>query len=92
MVSRGPDGRCGVDRLTAPFDKEVLLATLLPGPFPNSFATLDGIALNGNYVNFLRKVVPLLRTRLRTKGKADPVVIAIDGNPVGIVMPLAPAK
>ena len=76
--------------MTAPYDKEIGLAELQPGGFKNSFTTSDGIFLNGNYVTFLRQVVPLGRTRLRTKGTRDPVVVAIDGQPVGIMMPLAP--
>jgi hypothetical protein len=78
-------------RLKDPFDKEVRLGDLQTGPFKNSFATADGIALNGNYVNFLRDILPA-RARLRTKGKTDPVVIVIDGEAVGIMMPLAPAR
>ena len=56
---------------------------------PNTSERRDGIALNGNYVNFLRDILPA-RARLRTKGKTDPVVIVIDGEAVGIMMPLAP--
>lgn len=67
------------------------LADLQTGPFKNSFATADGLALNGNDVNFLRDILPA-RARLRTKGKTDPVVIVIDGEAVGIMMPLAPSS
>src|SRR5262245_503591 len=54
-------------RLTLPYDKEIGLGDLQVGTFKNSFATPDGIHLNGNYVTFLRQVLPA-GSRLRTKG------------------------
>jgi hypothetical protein len=76
-------------RLTLPYDKEIGLADLRSGSFKNSFMTPDGIHLNGNYVTFLRQMLPA-GSRLRTKGKTDAVVIVTDGQPVGIMMPLQP--
>ena len=76
-------------RMTAPYDHEIGLGQLTTGSLKNSFATPDGIFLNGNYVNFLREVMPR-SARLRTKGKMDPVVVMADGQPVAILMPLAP--
>jgi hypothetical protein len=75
-------------RLTAPYDHEITLGQLATGSFKNAFSTPDGISLNGNYVNFLRQVMPP-SARLRTRGKTDPVVVAADGQPVAILMPLA---
>lgn len=78
--------------MTEPFDRESGLDELRPGAFPNSFATPDDVTLNGNYLTFLRRVLPAGRTRLRTRGKRDPVVIVTDGQAIGVMMPLAPAK
>lgn len=75
--------------MAGPFDREIDLADLRPGPFANSFVTADGIGLNGNYVSFLRKVLPGASTRLRTRGPGDPVVIVHDAVTVGVVMPMA---
>jgi hypothetical protein len=74
--------------MAAPFDKEIGLGELRPGSLKNSFVTPDGIGLNGNYVTFLREVLPAAKTRLRTKGKRDPVVIVTDAQTVGVVMPM----
>jgi hypothetical protein len=75
---------------TAPYDNESRLGELQPGPFKNTFSTPGGIALNGNYVTFLRRVAPAATTRLRTRGPRDPVIVAIDGEIAGILMPVAP--
>ena len=79
-------------RMAEPYDKEIGFGELRPGSFQNSFATPDGISLNGNYVNFLRQVVPVARTRLRTRGKTDAVVMVVDGQAVAIMMPLQPPR
>jgi len=79
-------------RLTATYDREIGLGDLRPGSFKNSFTTPDGIALNGNYVDFLRQIASPARTRLRTRGKTDPVVVVTDGQAVAIMMPLATGR
>jgi hypothetical protein len=85
-------GKILADRMTAPYDKEVGFGELKPGSFKNSFATPDGISLNGNYINFLREILPARKALLRTSGKRDPVVIVMDGQAVAIMMPLAPTS
>ena len=85
-------GKIIADRMAAPHDKEIGFGDLRSGTFKNSFATPDGIALNGNYVNYLRGILPA-GARLRTRGLSDPVTIIVDGRAVGILMPLAqPSK
>jgi hypothetical protein len=76
---------------TVPHDQEFGLGELVPGRFPNSLATPGGLQLNGNYITFLRQAVPA-RARLRTRGPTDPVVVVVDGEPVAILMPLAPKR
>ena len=85
-------GKLIADRMATPYDREISLGDLRPGVFKHSFATPDGIELNGNYVTFLRQTTPAAKTRLRTKGKRDAVVVMIDGQAVAIMMPLAPVS
>lgn len=85
-------GKIIADRMAAPYDHEIGLRDLRPGGFKHSFATPDGIELNGNYVTFLRQATSSAKMRLRTKGKRDAVVVVIDGQPVAIMMPLAPVS
>jgi hypothetical protein len=46
----------------------------------------SGLWLNMDYIDYLRRVLPA--ARLRTKRDLDPVVIVLDGKPVGLVMAL----
>jgi hypothetical protein len=85
-------GKVLAGHFAAPYDKETGLSELQVGTFKNSFMTPDGIALNGNYVSFLRRILPPARTRLRTRGKTDPVVVVTDGQAVAIMMPLATTR
>jgi hypothetical protein len=73
---------------TAPFDKEIALSDLRAASLKNSFATPDGIGVNGNYVNYLRSVLSDGRTRLRTKGPRDPIVVMMAGQAIAVVMPM----
>jgi hypothetical protein len=85
-------GKIIADRMAAPHDHEIALADLRRGGFKNSFATPDGIELNGNYVAFLQQTTASAKMRLRTKGKRDAVVVVVDGQAVAIMMPLAPVS
>jgi len=78
--------------LATPHEKETALGDLQPGKSPNTFSTEDGVVLNGNYITLLRSVLAPGRTRLRTKGKTDPVVVMADGQAVAVMMPIQPAR
>jgi hypothetical protein len=65
--------------------KEVGFADLKASPTKNAFVTADGVGVNGNYVTFLRRVVP--NARLRTAGSRDPIVVVVDGRSVAVFMP-----
>jgi hypothetical protein len=78
--------------LAAPYDKETGLGELQPGSAKNTFTTPDGVVLNGNYITLLRQIVPPARTRLRTRGKTDPVVVVTDGRAVAVMMPVQPPR
>jgi hypothetical protein len=72
--------------MTAAYEREVGLADLKIGSLKNTFVTPSGLYLNGNYVNFIRSAVPPGRVRFRLKGELDPIVIALDGKPIGVLM------
>ena len=73
--------------LTRPYTAEIELRDLAAGPRTNTFATPSGVLVNGNYVTFLRGVLPA-RARLRVHGEMDPIVIVLDGNAIAVVMPV----
>jgi hypothetical protein len=78
--------------LTAPYDQEIALGDLRTGTRKNTFVAPNGVVLNGNYVNFLRRTAPAGRVRLRVKGEFDPIVIVVDREPVGVLMAVRSAK
>lgn len=73
--------------LSAPHEHEVSLGDLSPGDRQNTFVTPSGVALNGNYVRFLRELDESERMSLRVRGVSDPVVIELDEQPIGVLMP-----
>ena len=64
---------------------DVGLSELKTGAKTNTFVA-PRIALNGNYISFLRRVAP--GARLRVKGPTDPIVVTLAGKTVGVFMPL----
>jgi hypothetical protein len=73
----------------ADFEHEFGLSQLSPGTRRNTFSGPGGLLLNGNYVNFLRRAAGAQRVRLRANSGPQPLVILVDGQPAGVVMPLA---
>ena len=71
-----------------PFTTDVGLRDLRTGDFKNTFKTADGISLNGNYVNFLRAVLPS-GARLRLKSDREPIVVMVGDKPIAVLMPVA---
>ena len=65
------------------------LSQLSPGTRPDTFTGPGGLPLNGNYVNFLRQAAGAGRVRLRANSGPQPMVILIDGQPSGVMMPMA---
>lgn len=53
-----------------------------------TYAVPNGIAVSATYINFLRRILPG-SARYRLSGPTRPVVVVIDGQPVGAFMPLA---
>ena len=50
--------------------------------------TPSGIALSSTYVNYLRRTLPSRLTRLRMTLPGQPLLIVVDGKPVGVLMPV----
>ena len=73
--------------LKTPFTTEVRSSAL--GRRDRGYATPDGVLLNRTYVDFLRRHAGASRLMFRTSGPADPVLIVVDGQTVGVLMPLA---
>ena len=48
----------------------------------------NGIAMNATYINYLRRVLPRTTARLRMSEGLRPIVIVLDGQPVGAFMPV----
>jgi len=65
------------------------LSELSPRPDARTYRTPSGVDLNQTYIDFLRRTLPPARVRLRTRGRLEPVVILLDGRPVGVFMPVA---
>ena len=74
----------------AAFTDEVALGSLRAGLLKNTYAGPRDVAINGDYVTYLRKVAP--RSRLRFRGPLDPIVIVDAGRPIGVVMAVASSQ
>jgi hypothetical protein len=75
-----------VKYLEAAYEHEIRLSDLRPGALKNTFVTPSGVVLNGNYVDFLQRTGSSSGVRLRIKGDFDPIVIVLDGKPIGVLM------
>lgn len=71
--------------LTAPYPTEFGFDDLKPSADGNSLTGPSGVAVSSYYVAFLRKNAP--RVRLRMRSATDPLLIVLDGRPVGLLMP-----
>lgn len=77
-------------QLHAEAPDEFRLSQLKSGPRPQSYTAPSGVILAARYIDYLRRTVPEGKLRLRMKGPIDPVVLVLDGKPVGLLMPLHP--
>ncbi len=75
--------------MAAPSADEVGLTDLSARPDGRTYGTPGGVHLSRTYVDFLRRTLPPGRVRLGVRGDREPVVILLDGRPVGVVMPVA---
>jgi hypothetical protein len=76
-------------RMAAQPPDEFGLSQLSPRPDGRTYGTPSGVDLGRTYVEFLRRALPPARVRLRTGRGREPVVVLLDGAPVGVVMPVA---
>ncbi|HYF07174.1 MAG TPA: hypothetical protein VD970_06095, partial [Acetobacteraceae bacterium] len=83
-------GGAAIERLlAAPRPDEFTLAQLIADPNGRAYRTPSGVALNRTYVEFLRRTLPSQRVRLRAGGRVESLVITVDGQAIGVMMPLA---
>jgi len=78
--------------LRAAWPDEFSPAQLSKGPRAGMYVSPTGVVLSALYVDYLRRTLPAGRWRLRMKGTYEPVVVLVDGTPVGIVMAMVPPK
>jgi hypothetical protein len=72
--------------LSAQLPNEIGLNDL--GRRGSSYGGPGGILLNEGYIDYLRNVLPARRVRLRMKTDTDPVIVVLDGKPIGLLMPV----
>jgi hypothetical protein len=75
-------------QLTAQLPDEFGLSQLSPNPEARTYRTPSGVALNQTYIDFLRRTLPPAKVRLRMSRGLEPVIILLDGKPVGVFMPV----
>jgi hypothetical protein len=75
--------------LSAPPPDEFTLSQLSARPDSRAYRTPSGVDLSQTYVDFLRRTLATAQVRLRTRGAREPVVILLDGKPIGVFMPVA---
>jgi hypothetical protein len=74
--------------MNAPAVKEVRARDLTLGR--RNYLAPEGTPINTLYVDYLRRTVNFNKLAFRINGgPLDPVVVVLDGQPVGIVMPMA---
>jgi hypothetical protein len=75
-------------QLSAQLPDEFGLSQLSPNSDGRTYRTPSGVALNQTYIDFLRHILPPAKVRLRMSRGLEPVVILVDGKPVGVFMPV----
>jgi len=92
QVISGAGAQVMVKHLAATPPNEYRLSQLSSGPIPRSYSCPNGVLLNAGYVDYLRRVLPANRVRLRVDGTMQPVLIVLDERPIGVVMPMVGPK
>lgn len=77
-----------VDRfLEAPFEHEFGARDLTAAL--RHYATPNGVTMNSKYVDYLKRLVAARQLRFRVATAREPVVVAVDGKPIAVLMPMA---
>jgi hypothetical protein len=87
LPEREIPGKVMLDYFKAPYTDECSLSDLRAAS-ERYFVTPSGIALSSTYVNYLRRTLPSRLTRLRMTLPGQPLLIVVDGKPVGVLMPV----
>jgi hypothetical protein len=72
--------------LSASLEHEFSVGQLNAGGFPRTYVTPNGVSVSAEYVDYLARTLGRGKVRLRVGGELQPMVIVIDGKPVGLVM------
>ena len=78
--------------LTAAVPDQIGLSELKPDAESRKYVGPGGLLLNAVYVDYLRRTTPRAQLRFRMKSDLEPVVILLDGKPVGLLMPMKSVK
>jgi hypothetical protein len=88
LPERKIPGKVMLDYFNATYPDECGLRDLRRAS-DRAYATPSGIALNSTYVNYLGRTLPSRSTSLRMSAPGRPVLIVVNGKPVGVLMPLS---
>jgi hypothetical protein len=66
------------------------LSQLSANPDGRTYQSPSGVHMRKTYIDFLRSTLPAAKVRLRMGAAREPVIIHLDGKPVGIFMPVVP--
>lgn len=73
--------------LAATHKNDYGFADLAPAATGKTYTSPSGIALNATYVNYLRRIAPR-GARFRMTEGTQPIVVAADGRPIAVLMPV----
>jgi hypothetical protein len=66
------------------------LSQLSENPDGRTYKSPTGVHMSKTYIDFLRSTLPAAKVRLRMGAAREPVIIHLDGKPVGVFMPVVP--
>ena len=76
------------DYFSAVHKDEYGFSDLKPAASGKTYTAPNGISLNATYIDFLRRTLPVASARFRMREGLTPIVIVVDGKPVGALMPV----
>lgn len=76
------------DYFSAPHQHEFGFSDLTAAASGKTYTAPQGLALNATYINFLRRILPAGVVRFHASGGRQPIVIHVNGTPVGVLMPV----
>ena len=89
LPKREIPGKVMESYLTAAPKEECRFSDLTQNSSGRTYSTPGGLPLNATYINYLRRVVPTGRARLRITGDLQPVLVLVDDKLIAVLMPVA---